>query len=72
MHILYMCETCLQSIEKKYWKPFGGVDFTKYALPTIFVYKQWSKMTKMKLEIGCKQGFQYTPRKIIWSWPITS
>ena len=25
-----------------------------------------------QLEIGCKQGFQYTPRKIIWSWPITS
>ena len=24
---------------------------------------------RKKLEIGCKQGFQYTPLKIIWSWP---
>ena len=31
----------------KYWKEIlkalGEVDFTKYALPTIIVYKQWSK-----------------------------
>ena len=27
---------------------------------------------QQKLEIGCKQGFQYTPRKIIWRWPNTS
>ena len=48
MHIFNMCGTYLQSIEKKYGKPLGGVDFTKYALPTIIVYNQWSKMTMLK------------------------
>ena len=43
MHIFNMCGTCLQSIEKKILKALGGVDFTNYALPTIIVYKQWSR-----------------------------
>ena len=30
-------------------KALGGVDFTKYALPTIIEYKQkWSKLAKFK------------------------
>ena len=29
--------------QKEILKALGGVDFTKCALPTIFVYKQWSK-----------------------------
>ena len=33
---------------------------------------KFTEVLQCKLEIGCKQGFQYTPRKIIWSWPITS
>ena len=28
---------------KETLKALGGVDFTKYALPTIIVYKQWSR-----------------------------
>ena len=35
------------NMSAKYWKEIlkalGGVDFTNYALPTIIVYKQWSK-----------------------------
>ena len=28
---------------KETLKALGGVDFTRYALPTIIVYKQWSR-----------------------------
>ena len=49
-------------------KPSNFVDLVQiYMLSVYFIVKQ-----QIKLEIGCKQGFQYTPRKIIWSWPITS
>ena len=33
---------------KEILKALGDVDFTKYALPTIIVYNQWSKMTMLK------------------------
>ena len=32
-----------KSTKKETLKALGGVDFTKYALPTIIVYKQWSR-----------------------------
>ena len=38
----------------------------------IWLMQMLIPMQQSQLEIGCKQGFQYTPRKIIWSWPITS
>ena len=44
-----MSVTCLQSIEKNYWKPQEELDFTKYVLSTIVEYKQkWSKLAKFK------------------------
>ena len=49
MHIFNMSVTCLQSIEKNYWKPQEELDFTKYVLSTIIEYKQkWSKLAKFK------------------------
>ena len=50
------------NMSAKYWKEIlkvlGEVDFTKYALPTIIVYKQWSKNGSMlKIAVNVKNYF---------------
>ena len=47
-HLKYIWNKSTKNL-KETLKALGGVDFTKYALPTIIVYKQWStKMAMLK------------------------
>ena len=41
-HLKYVWNKSTKNL-KETLKALGGVDFTKYALPTIIVYKQWSR-----------------------------
>ena len=41
-HLKYILNKSTKNL-KETLKALGGVDFTKYALPTIIVYKQWSR-----------------------------
>ena len=46
-HLKYIWNKSTKNL-KETLKALRGVDFTKYALPTIIVYKQWSKMIMLK------------------------
>ena len=41
-HLKYIWNKSTKNL-KETLKALGGADFTKYALPTIIVYKQWSR-----------------------------
>ena len=41
-HLKYIWNKSTKNL-KETLKALGGVDFTKYAIPTIIVYKQWSR-----------------------------
>ena len=41
-HLKYIWNKSTKNFKERL-KALGGVDFTKYALPTIILYKQWSR-----------------------------
>ena len=41
-HLKYIWNKSTKNL-KETPKALGGVDFTMYAIPTIFVYKKWSR-----------------------------
>ena len=41
-HLKYIWNKSTKNLNETL-KALGGVDFTRYALPTIIVYKQWSR-----------------------------
>ena len=58
-HLKYIWNKSTKNL-KEILKALGEVDFTKYALPTIIVYKQWSKNGYVKNAVNLSEiNFQY-------------
>ena len=55
-HLKYIWNKSTKNL-KETLKALRGVDFTKYALPTIIVYKQCSKMTMLKNAVNLSKFF---------------
>ena len=58
-HLKYIWYKSTKNL-KETLKALGGVDFTKYALPTIIVYKQWSRNGYVVCQISLFQYYNYS------------